>query len=926
MISYSVIIVQLKKFGLLVEFDNTEKEIFFEKLETDSRLISVNDVFVCISGFETDGHDFAASAVKNGAKLLICEKKLNLPVLQIVVKNSRRSAALLAKLFFGNPSAKFKLIGITGTNGKTTISHLVEFLLRKAGKKTGLIGTLGYYIDGKHFPLERTTPDIIELNRILVKMVSAKTEFVIMEVSSHSLALERVFGLEFDAALLTNITHDHLDFHRNQEKYAEAKFKLFRYTEANGGVCLFNLDDDFGKIFFEKIAGKKFGISFVKADYIIKNWRTNLNGGSFDLLNKNKYEKFETGLSGKFNIFNSTAALTIISQICPQIPISLTKENLRNFRTVSGRLERVPNRRNLNIFVDYAHTPNALENVLKTLSALKKRKIITVFGAGGNRDRGKRPLMLSAALKYSDLTIVTTDNPRREQPEEIIREIVRETSPLENYWIVTDRKEAIRTAVSLASEDDIVLVAGKGHEKYQEIDNRKFTFDDKEEAQNACKSTNKSEKSMLAVPIDTLELEILFSGDRISQSRLLTAVSTDSRNIMDNSLFFALKGENFDGHDFVAEVLKHKNCCAVVSDNNFKKIEKTIFVKDTLEALDLLAEKYKSLFTVKTIALTGSVGKTTTKEYIANVLSEIAPTLKTFGNENNLIGLPRTIFRLQPHHKFAVLELGSNHFGEIEKLAEICRPEIGIVTSIGAAHLEFFRDLKGVFQEKSSLLRRKLEMKIFPDDENFSEFDGITFGFSSLADYRISKVKSTEKSTEFSVNSQKFSIPTPFDKFVPNAAVAVALASEIKIPANVIINALQKPLSTAQRMEIIPRKNGFILNDCYNANPDSMKAALDFWLKFKTEKPHIAVLGDMLELGEKTEFFHREIGEILKNKNIESLISVGDFSRNFGADFHFPTVEKFIDSKIVNSFSANSVILLKASHSIGLEKLISHLR
>ena len=217
-------------------------------------------------------------------------------------------------------------------------------------------------------------------------------------------------------------------------------------------------------------------------------------------------------------------------------------------------------------------------------------------------------------------------------------------------------------------------------------------------------------------------------------------------------------------------------------------------------------------------------------------------------------------------------------------------------------------------------------MRIFPDDEHFSEFNGKTFGFSSQTDYHISKVKSTDETTTFSVNSQMFSIQTPFDKFVPNAAVAVALASEMKIPANVIRDALQKPLSTSQRMEIFPRKNGFVLNDCYNANPDSMKAALDFWLKYQSEKPHIAILGDMLELGEKTEFFHREIGRFLQDKNIKSIISVGKFSHNFGANFHFPTVEKFIDSKIVNSFSANSVILLKASHSIGLENLINYLR
>ena len=926
-ILFSEIIAQLNKYDLVVEYDKPQKEISFHKPETDSRLISENDIFICIKGYKFDGHNFAQSAVKNGAKLLICEQKQAIAIPQIIVKNSRKSAAVLAKYFFGNPSSKFKLIGITGTNGKTTISHIVEYLLRKNGKKTGLIGTLGYYINGKHFPLERTTPDIVELNRILTKMNAEKVEYVVMEVSSHSLALDRVFGLEFDVALLTNITRDHLDFHKNLRDYAETKFKLFRYTNENKGISIFNIDDEYGKKFYQRLKGKKFSISFFDADYGITNWQTNPNGSNFRLSIGEKTEEFKTKLSGKFNVFNAAAAVAILTRISPEISLFSLKVHLKNFQTVPGRLEQIKNKRNLNIFIDYAHTPDALENVLTTLSEMKKERIITVFGAGGNRDKQKRPQMLKAVLKHSDLAIVTSDNPRNEKPEDIIRDIVKGTNPFSSFWIVTKRTKAIETAVKLASENDIILIAGKGHEKYQEINGKKIHFDDKEEALKACEAIyeEKTETEKLAIPIDTLELEILFSSDKITESKLLDSVSTDSRTISENSLFFALAGENFDGHNFVDEVLNRKNCFAVVQKKKSEK--KNIFlVENTLKALGLLAKKYKSLFKIKTVAITGSVGKTTTKEYIFNILSEIAPTLKTLGNENNLIGLPKTIFRIKPIHKFAVLELGSNHFGEISYLADICSPDIGIITSVGAAHLEFFGNLDGVFKEKSSLLRRPLELKIYPDDEKFSEFAGITFGTSSHCDYRISKIKPSENSTSFFVNFEEFSIPTPYEKFVPNATIAIALASEMQISKSLIRKGLQKPLSISQRMEIIPFNDGFILNDCYNANPDSMKAAIAFWLKFHPEKPHVAVLGDMLELGEKTDFFHREIGKILKNEHFHLLISVGKFARSFQAKFHFPSVQKLIDSKIYKTFSANSVILLKASHSVALEKLIPYLR
>ena len=927
LIRFQDIVSELKKSNLFLKIWNLKKDLFFSSIETDSRNCSPNSVFVCISGFEFDGHNFADKAEKNGTELIICERKLDSKKTQIIVNNSRKATAILAKLFFDNPTKKFKLVGVTGTNGKSTITHLIENILRTNEKKIGLIGTLGYYINGKKFPLERTTPDIIELNRIFQKMVLEKVEFVIMEVSSHSLALKRVFALHFDAAIFTNLTQEHLDFHKNMKDYAEIKFKLFENAAENSGISFINIDDKFGLEFFKKFESEKYSLSFKKGDFTIQNIKTDLSGTSFDLKFQNKIENYKINLIGKFNAFNFASALALIKICVPEISEKDVHGYLKQIHCIAGRLEKIENNKNIGIYVDFAHTPDALKNVLSSLSKMKKGRLICVFGAGGERDKTKRPQMLAASLKFADITILTNDNPRNEEPAQIVRDLIQNTDFMAPYWILTDRRVAIQTAISLARKDDIVLLAGKGHEKYQIIKGKKFELNDADEARLSLKKRNILSEHALSIPIDILQLETIFNQRLdFSKNVMFSSVSTDSRNIKDNSIFFALKGENFDGHDYVEDVLKQPNSVAVVNNNFKHKSKRLIRVDDTLSAYGKLAAKYKSLFNITTIAITGSVGKTTAKEYIFNILSDVAPTLKSFANENNLIGLPKTIFKLQPNHEFAIFELGSNQVGEIQKLADICNPDIGIITNIGASHLEFFKDEQGVFQEKISLFRRKLKLKIFPgDDDKFNKFKGITFGKNPSNKYRISKVQSTSEITKFKLNKIDYQINTPFTEFVSNAVIAVALTTELGISNKQIRNGLNKQLQISHRMEIRKSESKTLLIDCYNANPDSMKAAIDFWDKYESEKPHIAILGDMLELGLLTEKLHKDICEQMKNRKDKYVISVGNWAQNFNADIHFPTVEKLISSRIYTKFPQNGVILLKASHSISLEKILKRL-
>jgi len=919
MISTAQITTKLIKAELLINTINTDPLSKYSGIQTDSRKIEKDHVFVCIFGFIADGHDYAQAAVNAGAKLLIVERELDIVIPQIVVFNARKATAILATLFFNDPSSKLRIIGITGTNGKTTIANILERILLGNGIKVGLIGTLGYSINGIQNKTERTTPDIIDLNTIFCKMIDENVEFVIMEVSSHALSLDRTFAIHFHTAVFSNLTQDHLDFHANMNEYAKTKFKLFE----NADRGFINIDDEHGARLYNKCSFTKYGISFLEGEVKIAEHDYSVSDSSFTLNFMGNEFQLKTKLIGKYNIFNTATAFSVALDLLGKSNSKQIISTLADINCIPGRLQQVGNDRNIGIFVDYAHTPDALENVLGTLKEIKKEKIICVFGAGGSRDKTKRAKMLEAC-RIADRIIITNDNPREEDPADIIRDIIRDADI--SYWIIRDRKRAIQTAVNFAKENDVVLIAGKGHEKYQEIKGIKHDFDDIKEVENALLHSRDC-NDLLSLPIDPLQLELIFQQNLIiNDNSLIESISTDSRSITENSLFFALMGENFDGHDYVEKVLKNKNCWAVVNNDYQSSSKNIIRVNNTLEAYALLARTYKEHFDLTTIALTGSFGKTTTKEYLYNILSETALTHKTYGNENNLIGVPKTIFRLNPKYKYSVLELGTNQFGEIEKLTKITKPDIGVIISIGASHLEFLIDEIGVFKEKTALFHPELKEKFFPaDDERFRKFTGLSFGSSPNSNFRFTDIHTENDTTKFKVNEKEFSILTPFKDFSFNAGIAVAIATRLQIDEKVIQSGLNKPLNISQRMEIIKRNGKTLLADCYNANPDSMKAAIEFWNEYEVDKPHYAILGDMLELGKLTNELHKNMLNVLKKMDYKQLISVGSISHEFNADVHFRDVDELLSSGLLEEIPENAVVLIKASHGIKLEKIIGRM-
>ena len=461
-----------------------------ESIAYDSRRVQRNGLFVALRGEKTDGHQFIDQAIERGASVIVTEREEKQPrVTSLVVENTRTALADLAAVFYGFPATRLKMAAVTGTNGKTTTTFLIKHICEKAGLHCGLIGTVRYEIGERVLPAIRTTPESLDLQELLAQIANAGCRAAAMEVSSHALAQERTRGLEWDVAVFTNLTQDHLDFHGTMENYFESKAKLFtelaQQKKKQKPVAIINIDDRYGAQLLGKIdkniSVTTFGMG-ARADFRASNYRTEFGGTSYQLDARGKSYLVRVPLIGRFNVANSLAALAAANALGLSLREAIL--SLGKSPQVPGRLEAVPAKRQFQVFVDYAHTPDALLNVLKTLRELTPARLIVVFGCGGDRDRQKRPLMAEAVDRNADFAIITSDNPRKEDPNAIIAEVEKGFRS-DRYEKIPDRAEAINRAIELAQPRDIVLIAGKGHENYQEFADHTVPFDDMQVARRA---------------------------------------------------------------------------------------------------------------------------------------------------------------------------------------------------------------------------------------------------------------------------------------------------------------------------------------------------------------------------------------------------------------------------------------------------------
>jgi UDP-N-acetylmuramoyl-L-alanyl-D-glutamate--2,6-diaminopimelate ligase len=461
-----------------------------ESIAYDSRRVQRNGLFVALRGEKADGHEFIDSAIEKGASVIVTEREEQHPrVTCLVVENTRAALADLSANFYGHPAWKLKLAAVTGTNGKTTTTFLIKHICEKAGLRCGLIGTVRYEIGERVLPAIRTTPESLDLQELLAQIVNAGCRAAAMEVSSHALAQDRTRGLEWNVAVFTNLTQDHLDFHGTMESYFDSKAKLFArlgsQEKKRKPVAIVNIDDRFGEQLLKKIDQRVAVVTYgrsVRADFRASNYRVEFSGTSYQLDAHGKSYLVRVPLIGGFNVANSVAALAAANAL--GISLRDAVLSLGKSPQVPGRLELVPAKRQFQVFVDYAHTPDALRNVLNTLRELEPHRLIVVFGCGGNRDREKRPLMGEIVDRHADYAIVTSDNPRKEEPNAIIVEIEKGFRS-SHYEKMVDRTQAIDRAIALAQPRDIVLIAGKGHENYQEFADHTVPFDDIQVARRA---------------------------------------------------------------------------------------------------------------------------------------------------------------------------------------------------------------------------------------------------------------------------------------------------------------------------------------------------------------------------------------------------------------------------------------------------------
>jgi murE/murF fusion protein len=845
-------------------------------LRLDSRDIVAGDIFLACPGMQTDGRDYIEQAVAAGASAVVFQSPLTakqqqslgtVPALGRLAL--RQELGALADAWWDHPSAKLTVIAVTGTNGKTSVAQWLGAALRQAGSRCGVIGTLGITgVAGERVLGQLTTPDVVTLHRQLAQLHQAGATHVVMEASSIGLDQGRLDAVTITLAVFTNLTQDHLDYHVDMSTYASAKARLFERPELRFAVV--NADDVYASRMTANTQAvvQTYGMSVASLHMSARNVQVTADGMQFELVSQGKSASLNVPFLGQHNVSNVLAvasALQALGWTFDAICGALT-----GLPAVPGRLERVEpitDGHHPLVWVDYAHTPDALARVLQALKPLANKrsgKLWCVIGCGGNRDASKRPLMAQAAVSHADHTMLTSDNPRHEDPATILQQMRAGVPDAGQVTVEIDRAVAIVSAILAAQPNDVILLAGKGHETSQEVGEQKFAFDDRQWAR----------------------LGLLFAESP-------PVVQTDSRALLAGSLFVALRGDRFDGHAFLAQAQAAGARAALVEQAYSELSLPQIVVGDTRLALQKLATAWRGRFQIPVIGVTGSNGKTTTKEMIASMLrhwfGETA-VLWTQGNLNNDIGVPLTVLRLRAHHQSAVIELGMNHPGEIAVLSAIAQPTIGLVLNAQREHQEFMQSVQAVALENGSVFSHmpRAGVAVFPASDTYTELWAelasqarvqVRFGVGDQADVCASHVDMDVSGSRFDIRAgkqtERIELPIAGIHNVFNATAAAACALAAGAPLAAVVQALGQFQAVKGRMQTHRLATGqWIVDDTYNANPDSVRAAIDVLAGLPA--PRALVLGDMGEVGDQGPEMHAEVGDYAKQRAIDYLCALGN--------------------------------------------------
>ena len=923
------------------------QRINIKGLSLDSRQTKKNYLFFAVKGTKYNGEDYIFSAISKGACAIVCDincKINNIKIPIIKVKNIKKTITESCKAYYRVKPKN--IIAITGTNGKSSVAEFYHQILSAQKIPVASIGTLGIKINNKTTRTNLTTLDIVSLHRELTKIKMLGINNVILEASSHGLEQGRLNGLDFKTTIFTNFSQDHLDYHKNMKNYLNAKLILFsKLLKKNNYVVTDNEIPEFLKL--KKIIRKNnFNLLTIGKKGSTIQFKKVVPNGNFQNIvfeyNRKNYG-VKIPLIGLFQLKN--LFMSILVAKLSGLSFKKILEVVRNIKEVNGRLQLIKTTPNqTKIFIDYAHTPDALKVTLKTLKEHYIIKPDVVFGCGGDRDRKKRTKMAHICQKNAEKIYVTDDNPRNENPKLIRQMIMSGFSRKSNIFEIPSRAKAIRTAVINSKSNSIILISGKGHETTQIYGKKTVNFSDKQ----IVKNTNTKK-----IKFDKKNYNKIFNASIIQKiikkKIMFEGVSINSKQIKKNNLFVAIKGKNHDGHIFVKEALKNKaNYCVVEKKVNILNKTKLIKCSSSINFLNKLAILKRSSTNLKVIGITGSSGKTTLKTLLGKILSEYGKTYFSQKSYNNHIGVPLSLCNIENDLKYGVFEIGMSNKGEVQKLSNLVKPNIAIITNIGEAHIENFVNLNGIAKAKSEIIdniEKNGYLILNSDDKYFNylsklakekKINILSFGKSNKSNAKLVKNKlyKNYNNLHFRVLDKNIflKVKNANPLIISNILFSLLTLQILDLDVTKIIN-FSNYFQLAEgrgKVHLISRykKKFKLIDESYNANPSSVKNAINNFskVKKKNEKKFL-LLGDMLELGKKSDNYHKNLAHLINSSDIDKLFIYGENA--------FKTYQKTYKAKQgnilqnLNDFDEifadiinnDDYLMIKGSNATGLNRL-----
>ncbi len=852
---------------------NPTKNIKIKGLATNSNDVKKNYIFFAIKGKKFNGENFIKQAIKNGAILIVCSKKCNLELTKfniLKVNNVRDYLSKITARFYSHKPNK--IFAVTGTNGKTSVAEFFYQILNINNIPVGCIGTLGIKSKKFFFKNDLTTPDTINLHKNLEKFKRRKIDHVILEASSHGLDQKRLDNIDFKAGIFTNLSQDHLDYHKNMKSYFQAKLILFNkllkknsYVIADKKIKQFNL--------LQKISQKR-KLKILDINKEIE-----------------KMNKFKSHLVGEFQIKNLATAIAA-AKLCNISNLQI-KKALTKIKNINGRLELIrkfPNK--VKVFIDYAHTPEALKEALHSLKITFSSKISLVFGCGGDRDFKKRPLMAKIAKSFCNKIYVTDDNPRNENPYKIRKQICSFLKG-SNYFNIENRAKAINQAIVDANPNDIVLVAGKGHEEVQDYGNKIVSLSDKKIIKELYIPKNNFLHEKKNFLLHSTLLNTITKKKKLYQK--VNGLAIDSRNVKKGNLFLAIKGKNNDGNQFIPKAIK-KGASYIVSSNMIKKRKNLIKVNSPIEFLNKFANLKRRNTNAKIVAITGSAGKTSLKNILYSLIKDQTNAFASARSFNNHFGVPLSLSNLNLAHQIGIFEVGMNKSGEINKLSKMIKPNVAIITNIGEAHIENFRNKVGIANAKSEIIENIEKggtLILNKDDKFFSllnkkaklkKIKVVSFGKTKKSDIKLISLQKYKnfKNVKVKINKKILSFKIK-NINIYNVLASIAVLNELSLDyLKAVKNFINfQPSEGRGKTHNINRyqKKFKLIDESYNANPLSVKNAIQNFSEIKKTKfKKYLLLGDMLELGKNSSKYHQELAEVINRSDIDKVFIKGEMS------------------------------------------------